>query len=195
MKRVLLVLAIAMLALPATALAKGPSEAKITGPGLAKAITITGAETEGSPLMDLAEAAGFFPAAFGQTPNPMTSTAPKGDLGPKYSIDYTVPSGDTATFKIHQDAYPYAKPYSVSYMPSGQPIFDMQTKGGWFTDTRLKEVLVAHGLAKTASEARPGSSSSAGFFSTGKLGALVLVLFVLGGAFVLMRRRSGGATA
>ena len=195
MKRVLLVLAIAMLALPATALAKGPSEAKITGPGLAKAITITGAETEGSPLMDLAEAAGFFPAAFGQTPNPMTSTAPKGDLGPKYAIDYTVPGGNMVTFKIHQDAYPYAKPYSVSYMPSGQPIFDIQTKGGWFTDTRLKEVLVAHGLAKTASEARPGSSSSAGFFSTGKLGALVLVLFVLGGAFVLMGKRSGGATA
>ena len=194
MKRVLLVLAIAMLALPATALAKGPSEAKITGPGLAKAIVIKGAETEGSPIMDLAEAAGFFPAAFGQTPNPMTSL-PQGELGPKYSIDYTVPGGDTATFKIHQDAYPYAKPYSVSYMPSGQPIFDMTTKGGWFTDTRLKEVLVAHGLPKTASEARPGSSSSAGFFSTGKLGALVLVLFVLGGAFVLMRRRSGGATA
>jgi len=194
MKRVLLVLAIAMLALPATALAKGPSEARITGPGLAKAIVIKGAEADGSPIMDLADAAGFFPAAFGQSPSPMTSR-PQGALGPKYAIDYTVPGGNMVTFKIHQDAYPYAKPYSVSYMPSAQPIFDIQTKGGWFTDTRLKEVLVAHGLAKTASEARPGSSSSAGFFSTGKLGALVLVLFVLGGAFVLMRKRSGGATA
>ena len=83
MKRLLFILALVALALPATALAKGPSEAKITGPGLAKAITITGTETEGSPLMDLAEAAGFFPAAFGQTPNPMTSTAPKGNLGAK----------------------------------------------------------------------------------------------------------------
>jgi hypothetical protein len=195
MKRVLLVLVIAMLALPATALAKGPSEARITGPGLAKAIVIKGAETEGSPIMDLADAAGFFPAAYGQTPNPMTSTAPKGNLGQKYSLDYVVPDGQGTNFKIHQDAYPYATPYSVTYMPSGQAIFDMETKGGWFTDTRLKEVLVAHGLAKTASEANSGSSSSAGFFSTGKVGALLLVLFVLGGAFVLMRRRSGGATA
>jgi len=194
MKRVLLVLAIAMLALPATALAKGPSEARVTGPGLAKAIVIKGTETDGSPIMDLADAAGFFPAAFGQTPSPMTSR-PKGSLGPKYSVDYTVPGGDMTTFKIHQDAYPYATPYSVTYMPSGQPIFDMETQGGWFTDTRLKEVLVAHGLAKTANEAKSGSASSAGFFSTGKLGALILVLFVLGGAFVLMRRRSGGATA
>ena len=81
MKRLLLVLAIAMLALPATALAKGPSEAKITGPGLATAIEISGEETEGSPIMDLADAAGFFPAAFDQTPSPMTASAPKGNLG------------------------------------------------------------------------------------------------------------------
>jgi hypothetical protein len=195
MKRVLFVLTVAMLALPATALAKGPSEAKITGPGLAKAITISGEETEGSPIMELADAAGFFPASFGQTPNPMTASAPKGSLGPKYSIVYTVPGPDGGNQTIRQDAYPYATPYSVTYMKSGQAIFDMKTYGGWFTDTRLKEVLVAHGLPKTAAAAKSNSSSSAGFFSTGKLGALVLVLLVLGGAFVLMRRRSGESTA
>jgi hypothetical protein len=193
MKRLLLVLAVAAFALPATALAKGPSEARITGPGLSKAIVITGEESEGSPIMDLADAAGFFPAAFGQSPNPMTSR-PTGALGPKYSIDYTVPGGNMTTFKIHQDAYPYAKPYSVTYMKAGQPIFDMETKGGWFTDTRLKEVLVLHGLAKSAPTAT-SSSSTAGFFSTGKLGALVLVLLVLGGVFVLMRRRTDGKAA
>src|SRR4051812_29963688 len=110
MKRVLLVLAIAMLALPATALAKGPSEARLTGPGVAKAMVTKGTETEGSPIMDLDDAAGFFPAAFGQSPNPMTSR-PKGSFGPKYSIDYTVPGSEMDTFKIHQDAYPYATPY------------------------------------------------------------------------------------
>jgi hypothetical protein len=195
MKRFLFLLVVAALALPATAFAKGPSEASITGPGLQKPIKISGTETEGSPIMDLAEASGFFPAAFGQTPNPMTSSAPKGQLGPKYSLDYTVPGGGGETFSIHQDAYPYATPFSVAYMPSGQPIFDMETKGGWFTDTRLKEILVAHGLPKTASEATSGKSSPAGFFSTGKLGALVLVLLVLGGATLLMRRRFGRQTA
>jgi hypothetical protein len=194
MKRLLFILPLVALALPATALAKGPSEAKITGPGLTKPIVISGEETDGSPIMDLADAAGFFPAAFGQTPSPMTSTAPKGTLGPKYSIDYTVPGGDGATFKIHQDAYPYAKPYSVTYMASGQPIFDMETKGGWLTDTRVKGVLVAHGLAKSAAAVKFGTSSSAGYSATGKLGALLLILLVLGGATVLMRRRFRGDT-
>ena len=146
--------------------------------------------------MDLADAAGFFPAAFGQTPSPMTASAPKGNLGPKYSIEYTVPGPDGGNQTIRQDAYPYATPYSVTYMKAGQAIFDMKTHGGWFTDSRLKEVLVAHGLPKTASRRRrSSSSSSAGFFSTGKLGGLVLVLLLLGGGFVLMRRRSGEATA
>ena len=195
MKRLLFVLAIAMLALPATALGKGPSEAKITGPGLATAIKISGEETEGSPVMDLADAAGFFPAVFTQSPNPTTVSAPKGNLGPRYSIEYTVPGPDGGKQTIRQDAYPYATPYSVTYMKAGQAIFDMKTPGGWFTDSRLKEVLVAHGLPKTAAAATSSSSSSAGFNSTGKLGGLVLVLLLLGGAFVLMRRRMGGTTA
>jgi hypothetical protein len=189
MKRLLFVLALGALLLPATALAKGASEARITGPGLSTAIVISGEETEGSPIMDLADATGFFPAAFGQSPNPMTSTAPKGSLGPKYVIAYTVPGPDGGNQIIRQDAYPYAKPYSVTYMKAGQPIFDMKTKGGWFTDTRMKAILVGHGLPKSP-PAAASSSSNAGFFSTGKLGALVLVLVVLGGVFVLMRRRT-----
>jgi hypothetical protein len=144
--------------------------------------------------MDLADAAGFFPGAFGQTPDPMTASAPEGNLGPKYSVEYTVPGPDGGTQTIRQDAYPYATPYSVTYMKAGQAIFDMKTHGGWFTDSRLKEILVAHGLPKTPATATSSTSSSAGFFSTGKLGGLVLVLLVLGGAFVLMRRRDG-ATA
>ena len=94
MKRLLLLVAVVALALPATALAKGPDEATITGPGLGKAITITGAEELGSPIMTFAEATGFFPAVFGQDFSPMLPSRPKGDLGPKYTIDYNVPGGD-----------------------------------------------------------------------------------------------------
>jgi hypothetical protein len=146
MKRLLPLLAVAALALPAAAFAKGPDEAKITGPGLSKAITISGPEEEGSPMMDFAEAAGFFPAAFGQTPDPMMPSRPKGDLGPKYKIEYNVPAGEGKSSQISQDLYPYAKPYAVTYMASGQPIFDFTTKGGWYSDPRLKEQLVSHGL-------------------------------------------------
>ena len=92
MNRLLFLLAAAAFVLPAAASAKGPSEATITGPGLGKPIKISGTETTGSPMMDLADAAGFFPAAFGQQPDPMIAR-PKGDLGPKYEITYEVPTG------------------------------------------------------------------------------------------------------
>jgi hypothetical protein len=197
MKRLLVLAALAALALPTAALAKGPDEAKITGPGLAKAIVISGPEEDGSPMMAFAEAAGFFPAAFGQQPDPMLSSRPKGDLGPRYTIAYNVPGGEGTNYSLSQDLYPYAQPYAVTYMKAGQQIFDMTTRGGWWTDSSLKDQLVALGLPKTAAaaESSDSSSSSAGFFSTGRLGALVLVLLILGGATIVMRRRFRGDAA
>jgi hypothetical protein len=192
MKRLLFLIAVAALALPATAFAKGPSEATITGPGLGKAIKISGPEQDGSPMMNLAGAAGFFPAAFGQTPDPLLYARPKGDLGPRYSIDYAVPGPNGGSQKIHQDLYPYAKPAAWTHMAAGQPIFDFQTHGGWFTDTTLKGILVAHGLPKAPPPTSSKSSSSASFFSTGKIGLLVLVLFGIGAAAVLTRRHFRG---
>jgi hypothetical protein len=196
MKRLLLLLAAAALALPTAAIAKGPDEATITGPGLDKAITITGLEEPGSPIMAFAEAAGFFPAIFGQQPSPMLPGRPKGDLGPRYRIDYNVPGGDGTSFSISQDLYPYAQPSAVTYTKDGQKIFDMTTTGGWWSDAALKDQLVALGLPKTAAEAEAAGSSSAGFFSTGRLGALVLVLLLVGvGALVMRRRFRVDATA
>jgi hypothetical protein len=195
MKRLLFVLAFAALTLPATALAKGPSEATITGPGLDKAIVITGPEEEGSPMMTFADAAGFFPAVFGQQPDPMLPGRPKGDLGPKYRIEYKVPAPDGGTDSIAQDLYPYAAPSAVTYTKAGQKIFDMTTVGGWWSNSALKDQLVALGLPKTTAAPAPAedtSASSASFFSTNRLGMLVLVLLVLGGATVLMRRRFRG---
>lgn len=192
MKRLLLVLALAALVLPTTALAKGPDEAAITGPGLDKAITITGPEEEGSPMMAFAEAAGFFPAVFDQQPNPMLPGRPKGDLGPKYRIDYNVPGPDGENFAITQDLYPYAQPSAVTYTKPGQEIFDMTTRGGWWTSSSLKDQLVALGLPKSAGAAQAADSSSAAFFSTGRLGVLVLVLLLVGGATLAMRRRFRG---
>jgi len=194
MKRLLFLLAVTALALPATAFAKGPSEARITGPGLGKAIVIAGAEAEGTPIMDFADAAGFFPAAFGQEPDPMTSARPNGDLGPKYSIEYVVPNGGVKPDRLRQELYPYAGTGAWTHMPAGQPIFDMTTRGGWFHDARLKGILVAHGLPKSAPApiTSSESSSSASFFSTGKIGALVLVLFGIGAAAVLTRRHLRG---
>jgi len=184
MKRLLLVLTLAALALPTTAFAKGPDEAKITGAGLEKAIVISGPEEDGSPMMAFAEAAGFFPAVFGQQPDPMLPGRPKGDLGPKYTIEYNVPGGDGMSWTLEQDLYPYALPSAVTYTKAGQEIFDLTSVGGWWADASLKDQLTALGLSKTAAAAEETSASSAGFFSTGRLGVLVL-----GGATLVMRRR------
>jgi hypothetical protein len=198
MKRLLVLAALIALVVPAAAAAKGPDKATITGPGLEKAIVITGPEEEGSELMTFAEQAGFFPAVFQQTPDPMLAEAPKGSLGPKYAIEYNVPGPDGETFAIYQDLYPYAQPHAVTYMKRGQDIFAMPegTRGGWFQDAALRDALVAHGLPETASAAETASASSAGFFSTGRLGVLIVVLLLVAGATLVMRRRSrGDATA
>ena len=130
---------------------------------------------------------GFFPAAFGQSPDPMLPTRPSGNLGPKLTIRYVVPGGDnqtgeSQTFHITQDVYPYAKGGAVTYMKPGQPIFGMATLGGWYRAYGLKEALVRLGLpTRPAQDA--AVSSYALFAGIGIPGALVLT-----GAFLLVRR-------
>ena len=189
MKRFLFLLAAAALALPATAFAKGPSDATITGPGLSKAIKIAGPESDGSAMMDFAEAAGFFPAAFGQTPVVTTSTRPKGDLGPKYSIEYAVPNGGVKPDRLHQDLYPYAKPGRVDVHAGGPADLRHEDARGL---VHRHETEGDSRRPRAAQVRRPGATStsadSAGFFSTGKIGAVLLVLFGIGAAAVLTRR-------
>lgn len=161
MKRALLAAAVACLALPIAAQAKGPSEATVSGPGLDKALSFRGMGEPGSggSLGTLAEGSGFFPALFGQTPDPMLAARPKGDLGPRYTITYRVPGPSGSESTIRQDLYPYARGGPVTYTAPGQSFFDGQrTRGGWFRGSpALKTVLVDAGLPRT-----PRSSSDGG---------------------------------
>src|SRR5205814_10463434 len=81
------ILGVVVLLAPTAALAKGASEATITGPGLGGGIRLAG---EGGPgggaLMKTAEDSGFFPAAFLTTPNPILSRPPDGQLAPRYTV-------------------------------------------------------------------------------------------------------------
>jgi hypothetical protein len=145
------VAAIALVA-PTSALAKGASEATITGPGLGAGIRLVG---EGRPggerLMQLAEDAGFFPSVFATSPNPMLSSQPRGELGPRYTIVYVMP-GPTGSDLVRQDVYPYAMPSPVTHMDPGQSFYGGEkTVGGWYVaGTALKDDLVAVGLPATA---------------------------------------------
>jgi hypothetical protein len=201
MKRVFLILTIAAFALPTAALGKGPSEATISGPGAGGGgdggggITFRGdGESGGTPLGDVAEQAGFFPAVFARQPDPMLASRPKGNLGPRYEITYTVPGPNNETWKIRQDVYPYATPAPVTYLKPGQTVFQIPggTRGGWFqADSRLKETLVSAGLP-----AKPiASASDTTSFSTNLFSLLAVALFLVAATAVFLRRRARPATA
>jgi hypothetical protein len=137
-----------MLALPALAAAKGPTAASISGPGFSKMVKVLNDGSGGTAGGDLTQQAGFFPAAFGQSPDPMLHRRPA-DLGPRYTIVWKVP-GAGSRERLQQDLYPYARGGAVTYMKPGQPIFDMTTRGGWYRDPQLKRTLVGLGLASQA---------------------------------------------
>jgi hypothetical protein len=140
---------VAALAIAATASAKGPSQATVTGPGI-RTLTFGGGETADSPVTELATAAGFFPGVFGAYGTGTLPARPRGVLGPRYTIRYVVPTGEPVPDSIRQTVYPYAARGAVTFTPAGQKIFDTKSVGGWYRGgAALKHVLVAHGLPRT----------------------------------------------
>ena len=198
--RIVLIAALAggLLVLASPALGKGPTKATLSGPGLERPLTmwLHDESGSGSSLGRLAEQAGFFQATFGQTPSAVTSKAPDGDLGPKYTLTYLVPGPDGRNDEIRQDVYPYAKPVPVTYTEPGQPFFEGdRTKGGWFgASSELRTILVAEGLASRppvsgADESLLGSTRNV--LVAGLAGALALAAAGL----VIVRRRALPASA
>jgi hypothetical protein len=183
MKRLAFVM-LAAAALAPAALAKGPSAATITGPGLDHALSVKGTEMSGR-LGDLTQYSGFFPAAFGQQPSPMLHRRPA-NLGPRYTIHYVVPGGQI--YRLTQDLYPYARGGAATYMKPDQSIFGTATWGGWYRGgADLKRTLVAAGLPRTA----PSSGSSSGSALLLGIGVPGVVLLT-GTAVLVARRRSSG---
>ena len=195
MKRLVSVVAAAavLAALVATsALAKGASEAIITGPGLGDGISLAGEEeAEGGALMQITEDAGFFPSVFATTPNPMLSKRPAGELGPRYTIRYTMPGPNGVTNRLVQDLYPYAHPTPVTHMAPGQRYFGAQRAvGGWFVAaTTLKDGLVTSGLPESAP---PADGSGIPTTSIEVAAAAIVALLAALGAVIVARRRWPG---
>lgn len=179
-----------------SALAKGASEAKIMGPGLGSGITLPGeGQVGGEQLMQLAETAGFFPAVFVTSPNPMLSERPHGELGARYTITYTMPGPSSAVDELRQDLYPYAKPSPVTYVEPGQRFFGTEeTVGGWYVASMaLKDELVAAGLPETPP--LNGGGSKVPWTVVGAVAAALAALVLVGVAVLRSRRRPGPITA
>jgi len=196
-KKLALIVLVA-LALPASAFAKGPSAASIAGSGLTT-IMIAGSEGSATRFWRFVEAAGFFEAAYGPR---LPKTRPEGDLGPRYTITWKVPSSN----RLYQDVYPYAQPYPVTYMSSEQTIYGSKVKGGWFVGgVKLKKALALIGVPTEAPQPPPsarheppaqasGSGLSARDVGAIAAGAVILVLAVLLAIHVMRRSRRTIAT-
>ena len=149
------------------AMAKGPDQATITGPGLDKPVVVTGYGEPGSVdnLGELAEGSGLFLVIFGSdgSARKIVSDAPTGDLGPKFQLSYRVPDGTEAGSTVRQDLYPQAAGGPVTYTAAGQAVFGTTTSGGWYqSPVSFGRVLTQLGLPSQANgQAQPKPAANA----------------------------------
>ena len=165
-------------ALPAAA--KGPTTASIEGPGGGSASFGGGGEGPGTPLGDLVDRSGFFPAVWSQTPDPMLRDTPADtELGPRWTVTWEMPSED-GVVQIVQELYPLATPQPLAYVAPGQDLgaAGMTTPGGWYlASATLGESLTELGL--DLDERAPSQLPAAAPWTLGGLAALA-VLILLG---------------
>jgi hypothetical protein len=154
----------AAITLATPALAKGPSQARITGPGLAHPIVVSGNGEPGQPgMLDaLAMQTRLFSVMFGPNapvPPQLRTPPPKASLGPRYTIIYTVYGEFTRPGEqfgqIRQELYPRAVGGPVIYTPPGQPGGPVPFFG-WFRASRH----LPRTLAKLGVPPRPGTPAA-----------------------------------
>lgn len=194
MRRIWVLLTIAALAMPTAASAKGPASATIEGPGIDGGTKVPGSgENVGTPLGDLTKYAGFFPAVYGGDPqNPTSKDRPKGDLGPRYTVTYSLPAGEE-TVAIRQDMYPYANP-PVTYTEPGQKVYEGRvTPGGWYTKgiPVLRVRLIQAGLLASTPPTMDGVEDEGALLSIESLIGIAAVMgLALTGIAVFVRHRT-----
>ena len=154
------------------ALAKGTTQASITGPGLTGPLTVSvvaGSEAlpeQGDALSSLADQTGLFTVLFGPNiggvaipdmPSRLRTPPAAATLGPKYTVTYTVPgitpAPGQARDQIRQYLYLGAAGGPVIYTLPGQQGFGQPLQAtGWLRGTpRLTATLTRLGIPAVAS--------------------------------------------
>ena len=200
----------AAITLAAPALAKGPTQARISGPGLAHAIVVSGNGEPGQPgrLGTLAVQTGLFIVLFGanagvlpQTPKQLRTPPPEASLGPRYTITYTVPGvtprpGEQFG-RIRQDLYPRAAGGLLVYTPRGQHGFGgLLSVTGWLrASPRLARTHAQLGISPPAGTPAPAAhlvaAQRAGSRAVSWLiaSAAAIAAAALAGTVLLLRHR------
>ena len=179
--------AIAVTLLLATpAFAKGTTQATLTGPGLARPVTVSAAASsealpgQGDALSALADQTGLFTVLFGPSigdtsmpdkPSRLRTPPAAAALGPRYTVTYTVPgitpAPGQASGKIRQYLYPRAAGGPLIYTPPGQQGFGQPLQAtGWFRGTQqltatLTRLGVPAGASFPSAAHRPTASAAA----------------------------------
>jgi hypothetical protein len=214
---------VAAMTLATPAFAKGPSQARITGPGLARAIVVSGAGEPGqqSRLASLAVQTGLFTVMFGAgadiggpVPARLHTPPPQAALGPRYTLVYTVPGVTPRPGqqfgRVRQDLYPRAAGGPVIYTPPGQQGFGgALTVTGWLRGgPQLTRTLAQVGVPpaagtqaaaqqpRRAAAEHPVAARQAGARTPGWIiaPAAVIVAAALAGAALWLRHRRLAAT-
>jgi hypothetical protein len=129
----LCVTAAIVLAWPGVAHAKGPQSAELEADGLVYPINVSGPEGGSSDFGQLVDQSGFFPALFGQTPDPMLDAAPTTDLGPAYVLTWRMPSPTDTPDVIRMTLYLDAAGGPLTYTEAGQLFYGTEhARGGWY---------------------------------------------------------------
>jgi hypothetical protein len=216
--RVLAVAALAalLLAIPTAAQAKGATAATISGGGPGGLpggpITLKGDGEPGSStdLGMLAQGSGLYTVVFDDNPNAVLKAAPTDRLGPRYTITWAFPDPEGGKDrKVIQHVYPYAAGGPVTFMPPGQPVLDMTTRGGWYQGfDGFRAQLIELGLpnrkplasapkpAPATPQPTPAATSSPPAPAWPRIAAVVAVLLALaaGTALTVRRRTAREAT-
>ena len=183
-------------ALSGAALAKGPSQAVIEGPGLAHPVPLRdpSSPTIGPDLASMIQESGFWEQLWCRHCR-SRSARPAGVLGPRYTVEYTMTLEGQPSSHLIQYVYPYADPRPVTSMPAGQPYWTrgQRTAGGWYVARpRLRQLLIGIGLPQTAPQATqdPASATTTGTgSSSGVPLSIVLAVMLAGTALILIARR------
>jgi hypothetical protein len=207
----------AVLTLATPALAKGPSQVRITGPGLTRAVVVSGNGEPGERgrLASLALQTGLFTVMFGAgasiggpAPARLHTPPPQASLGPRYTLVYTVPGvtplPGQQVGQVRQDLYPRAAGGPLIYTPPGQQGFGGPlTVAGWLRGRpQLIRTLAGAGVpaaagtraaqpTRRAAAAHPAAAHRAGARIPGWIVApvAVVVAAALAGAALWLRRR------
>jgi hypothetical protein len=210
----------AVMTLATPAFAKGPSQARITGPGLARAVVVSGSGEPGEQdrLASLALQTGLFTVMFGAgadiggpAPARLHTPPPKVSLGPRYTLVYTVPGVTPQPGqqfgRVRQDLYPRAAGGPLSYTPPGQQGFGgpLTVAGRLRGRPPLTRTLAQLGVPPPGVQAaqqtgrpaaaHPAAAHQAGARTPGWIiaPAVVIVAAALAGAALWLRRRRPAA--